>query len=336
MRYLPSFFGNWDLAVVPTLNNMIFEWVNTVSLSNLLTENYNKHANQEWWSYGATPVAPETRQQQVQFVVQDYEMTSIFFHATQWNFFDSIYRGLLADYNARPFRFSFNRAIPTKTPYAWSDGSMTPARQTANRIDSVFITFHTSQHDKASPKQPFMEGLALICEGAGSQQKYPSSGTQLDTFDNNLQFRWFLDAFNTQNNIFATPSLEFNTSMLPFTKKYGVTVANGFGKSVLNNHSMRRGSISDFILAIPLAPDGTLNEGLSRISGDISWLLQRSDHLSTVPSFDGSSATPTIPNPNYNVVSVTFTSVCDWMCEIMATPSPVPGQARVTQNILNM
>jgi hypothetical protein len=340
MRYLPSFFGDWQIHVIPTLDNMIYMWENINGTDSPLVEDYNKHSNQEWFSYGGAPTPPAL-QQQVQFVVQGqgYVITNLFFHTAQWNFMDSIYMGLLSDYAQMPFRFAFNQAHWTSSPFIWDQSNMAPVQQSITNVDSIFITFHMSPFDKAAPKQPFMRGVKINCEGVGSNQVYPSSGSTLNTFDNDIQHSWFLDAFNIGGNIFASPPEEFHTSMLPFKRMHGFAPDPTPGRynMTTRNVSLKRSSISDFILAIPLAPDGTVNEGVRSETRRINWLFSKAGTESKIPAFyNAANLTEEIDNPYQRISQITFTSVCDWVCTIIATPIKEVGQASVTQGLINL
>jgi hypothetical protein len=335
IRYIPSFFGNWHIHIIPTLNNMIYMWDGNAEAHTLI-DNYNKHSSAEWFSYGQEmPDGPtDSPQPQAQFTVQDqgYAITELYFHTAQFTFREPVYRGLLEDYNSAPLRFGFTQARWTTSPFIWNSSSMAPVQQQATSVDCLFVTFHTGQFDKAAPKQPFMRGVKIVCEGAGTHQIYTSSGSPLNTYDNDVQYNWFLDAFNMNGNVFSSPPTEYHTSMLPFNRSYtyALNAATGTYDQSDAVVYLKRGSISDFILGIPMAPDGTFNEGVHSENKMITWNFTKTNTLDEIPCIRGSSNTPEIGNPNKMISSIVFTSVFDFTCQLIATPSSTTGQAIVT------
>jgi hypothetical protein len=329
LRYLPTFFGDWDLTVVPTIDNMVFSYrpIPEDAKWDELFDNYQMFGGNEWFSYGGyNPAA----QPQAQFIPTNYVIKTIFLHTPQWVFRPNIYNELVIDYSRNPLRIPYSRCVSTSSAFSTQPGAMTNVRQQANRIDSVFITFHTSAFGSAVPKQPFLNNVQIRCEGSG-MQLYPNSGETLNTYECLLQHSWYLDAFNMQGNIIVAPNRDAMTSMHPFVTIYIASDADN--RMVVSRRYLQRGSCSDFILAIPLAPDGTFNEGVARLSHDINWEIWSDGPEENLPTVT-SQLYDTMLNP-HNVNRIVFTSVCDWTCILSASTMSIDGQVRVTQEVLN-
>jgi hypothetical protein len=99
-------------------------------------------------------------------------------------------------------------------------------KQAANKIDSLFITFHYHQMAKAVCIQPFIENFKLTVEEAGNNT-YPGGGLSMNTWNDHIQYQMLLDPHNLNNNSLVSLSHEYYRSCFPVINFYSYAALGG-------------------------------------------------------------------------------------------------------------
>ena len=84
-------------------------------------------------------------------------------------------------------------------------------KQVATKIDSLFITFHTSDRSKADCVQPYIQDFKITIEEAGNQM-YLWDDITMNTSYDHLQVQILLDALNYSNSALVDLPSDYLTS----------------------------------------------------------------------------------------------------------------------------
>ncbi|GMO24415.1 MAG: hypothetical protein Ta2E_13220 [Mycoplasmoidaceae bacterium] len=165
----------------------------------------------------------------------------------------------------------------------------------------MFITFHPKNKSKTICVQPYVEKFRLPAENAGNIT-YPSGGISMRTWNDELQYNMLLDTLNLNNNSLVGLPLEFYTSWF-HASSYNAVAAAGF---ITRNGGISNSYISNFLLGIPFAADGSHMESLSRAGSNVTWIIEG---ITNVNPFASNGAT--IRNM-LALVMIVISVVCDW------------------------
>jgi len=335
LRWLPSFFSLWQLRITPTIENMVCK---IVTRSDRIPEDYHEEV---FFPRGQWMELFDKKLERVRFTtVENLTINSAEFYASSYKLMEDRYAGLVSLYSANPLKIPFNSVnsaagkginnLSTRPDGFILDNHIrSTIPQIANRIDSVFISFH--QYDGADGSlcvQPFAHNVRVTV----NDTLYPIY--PINTYNDPIVRNMFLDAINIQNNTVVTLNRDFDHSLTPY--KYLRTTEHP--EHCVENRTLRRGDITNFLLAIPLASDGSHNEGLYSKGGNLSWLIEGTteDKYSSYidPRIPPSQPRTPIDNP-FKPRRIVITAVqCETLL-LFSRPTSTMGQVQTTNQIMN-
>jgi hypothetical protein len=198
IRYLPTFFGNWTLEIVPTIDNMIMK---VIENNNIDTNTHiNKEMAYQYYGVGTPcyyPVAAvaDPSATWIMLTPQSYKITRANFYTSQFKLIPDRYILLVSQFSQHPLQLLFVKVISTPCgetftgPAAGVPGPIiSVTKQSASQIDSLFITFHTDRRAKAICIQPFIENFKITVEETGNNT-YPGGGITMNTWIDHIQYQ---------------------------------------------------------------------------------------------------------------------------------------------------
>jgi hypothetical protein len=205
LRYLPTFFGNWRLDIVPTLDNMIMKVIDYNGVNQYTCIDVAKQAC--FQCYGvrthcmfttANNAAPAAW---IQLVPQSYTIHSANFYTSKFKLITDRYISLASQFSQQPLQLPFVKVVSTPCGKTFALGGVIESvtKQAASKIDSLFITFHYHRAAKVVCVQPYIKNFKITVEDAGNNP-YPGGGISMDTYENHVQYQMLLDALNLNNN----------------------------------------------------------------------------------------------------------------------------------------
>jgi hypothetical protein len=338
LRYLPTFFGNWTLDIVPTLDNMIMKVLDYNNIDQYTCSNVSKQGAFQCYGIGTpcmfTQAAANAPNTSITLIPQAYTIHTANFYTSQFKLIPDRYISLASQFSQQPLQLPFVKVVSTPNGKTFAPGNVIESvtKQAASKIDSLFITFHYHRAAKAVCVQPYITDFKLTVEEAGNNT-YPGGGISMNTYEDHVQYQMLLDALNLNNNSLVSLSHEYYRSCFPAYKfqTYQGIAGGGFPRTDYNLFSA---DTSNFLLGIPFAADSSHMEGLARTSTDINWTTQgEAQHLSLTNTGLGVGAN-TIENavPAYHCV---FSTVYDWVLIMMSNDIAVPNQGYSMQTVLN-
>ena len=275
------------------------------------------------------------------FQPQNFQIRTADFYSAQFKLILDRYISLVSQFTTSPLMLPFIKVINTQSGqgFAGNPGAAygfgvpsaivatttmeSTTKQAATKIDSLFITFHTSDRAKAICVQPYIRDFKITAEDAGNQT-YPGGGITMNTYNDHVQLQMLLDALNYSNNALASLPWDYLTSCFLITNNniFNVNI------SVLNTNMINRDT-TNFLLDIQFATDSSYMEDLARTCNYINWNTYGSV---VVAPCVGQGAN------NLNLLAPTkivFSAVGDWNMVLNSSVDPYPNQCYSTQLALN-
>jgi len=335
MRWMVNFFGLWTMRINPTAENMVFKVVSerrpTTPAGQFSGLPYHIdseifHPGDGTWFYlkDNVIVAPVTEIFRIRFFAESTQrIMSARIRTLAARLRNDKYMALVQDFFSKPLKIPYNTIVAhpgvglEPTP-----GTKRPInvviKQTANNIDSIFMTFHRKDSRNGSIcVQPFIKKIRITTNG----RTFPSN-IDIDTYNNHTQRSMLHDAFNIQNNFAVSLNKDFDHSITPY---FTVPYINTLGTLWTDRTYLRTGDITNCIVAIPHALDGSHNEGLFSSGGNFSWLIEGEAD----PNMYLYSNTDEVTAVNqFQPRRIVVTCVCDTTLELFSNVSNTPGQVR--------
>jgi hypothetical protein len=262
---------------------------------------------------------------------QSYTIKKSNFYTSQFELIPDRYITLASQINKRPLQFPFIKVVNTPSGETFGNPGVANAdvaissviKQTASKIDSLFITFHPSRSANAICVQPYTKNFKLTVEESGNNT-YPGGGINMNTYNDHIQYKMLLDTLNLNNNSLVSLQYEHFGCCFPALTDYSFGAVGG---NEIAAYNIFTADTSSFLLGIPFAADSSHMEGLARIRTDMNWSFQRTAQYKPL----GNTIENGIP-ANHCI----FSAVCDWNLIMMSHDTPIPNQCYATQTPLNI
>ena len=326
MRWMVNFFGLWTMRINPTAENMVFKVVskeNDEGLPRGIDNELFHPGNGEWFFLNEEEISTSVKEIfRVRFFVDPTPIVlTAFIRTLAARLRVDKYKALVEDFIQNPLR------IPYNTIVAYPGVGLQPApgstrevnvviKQSANNVDSIFMTFHRfDSRDGSICVQPFIKNIRITTNG----RTFPSN-IQINTFNDYTQRSMFHDSFNIQNNFAVSLNSDFDHSITPY---FSVPVIKPDGSDWIDRTYLRTGDLTNCMVAIPHALDGSHNEGLFSSGGTFSWLIQGTAEAKV---FSYSLDDPVEIDNRFQPRRIYVTCVCDTTLVLFSNTRNAPGQ----------
>jgi hypothetical protein len=205
LRYFPTFFGNWTLDIVPTLDNMFMKVIDYNCIDTYSCFHATKQAYYQCYGVGTQcfypTIAANTPNTWLMLTPKSYKIHSANFYTSQFKLIPRRSISLVAHFNQQLLQFPFVKVVSTPCGGTFpGNGDISPiTKQAASKIDSLFITFHYHLVVKAICVQSYIEDFKLTAEEAGNNT-YHGGGISMRTWNDHGQYKILLDALNLNDN----------------------------------------------------------------------------------------------------------------------------------------
>jgi hypothetical protein len=217
--------------------------------------------------------------QWIMLTPQSFTIKKANYYTSQFKLIPDRYISLASQFNIRPLQLPFIKVVSTPSGETFTNPGVAMAsdveissatKQAASKIDSFFITFHPTRSAKAICIQPYNTNFKLTVEEAGNNT-YPDGGIDMNTYNDHVQYKMFLDTLNLNNNSLTNLSYKYFRSCFPGLVDY--TFAAGGGDEV-GTFNIFTADTSSFLIGIPFEVDSSPMKGFSRTRTDINWTIQ--------------------------------------------------------------
>jgi hypothetical protein len=118
IRYLLTFFGNWTLDLVPTLNNMIMKVIDCCSAKNIECTDINKELSFHFYAVGINYHYPmnvndDPHDNWIMLTPQSYKITSANFYISLFNLIPGRFVLLVSQFKGQPLQLTFVKVVNT-------------------------------------------------------------------------------------------------------------------------------------------------------------------------------------------------------------------------------
>jgi hypothetical protein len=139
----------------------------------------------------------------------------------------------------------------------------------ATYINATVATFHKKEtKDSCICVNPFVTDIKISNDMG---MLTPAGGIFMNTYNDNIQRSLVLDAVNYNNNPIVSINRDYDHSITPYRTVHSWDTASNAFKAY---KYLRYGDLTNFLLAIPYASDGTHREGIFASGKQISWVMR--------------------------------------------------------------